>query len=65
MKDNPLLQGEIIAKDLKYTEHFKKIFFFRNSKPILIKLDKKHPWVKEFEIVQIKDQVLRKGEIIF
>jgi hypothetical protein len=42
MKDNPLPQGEIIAKEEKFTEYFLKIFS-RTSQPISIKLGTNHP----------------------
>jgi hypothetical protein len=42
----------------------KKIFFSRTSRPISMKLGINHPWVKGILIVQIKGQVLFKGEII-
>jgi hypothetical protein len=41
-----------------------KIFFSRTSRPISIKLSTSNPWVKEFDIVQIKGQILCKREII-
>jgi hypothetical protein len=53
MEDNPFLQGEIIAKDEKYTEHFKN-----SSEPasqFQSNLIQNNPRVKEFEIAQIKD----------
>jgi hypothetical protein len=36
----------------------------RTSRPDLIKLGTNHPWVREFKILQIKGQILFKGEII-
>jgi hypothetical protein len=42
----------------------KKNFFSRTSGPNSIKLDTSHPWVKEFKIVPIMDQILCKGDII-
>jgi hypothetical protein len=41
-----------------------KKIFSRTSRPISIKLGTNHPWVKGILIVQIKDQVVFKGEII-
>jgi hypothetical protein len=41
LKDNPLPQGEIIAKEYKFTTNFEKIFS-RISKPISIKLGTNH-----------------------
>jgi hypothetical protein len=43
MKGNPLLQGEIIAKEQKLHWKFLKIFFSRTSRPISIKLCTNHP----------------------
>jgi hypothetical protein len=42
----------------------KKIFFSRTSRPNSIKLGINYPWMKENEVVQIKGQILFKGEII-
>jgi hypothetical protein len=59
MKGIALLQGEIIKQKSKNTLKRKKI-----SKPISIKLGTNYPWVKGILIVQIKGQVIFKGEII-
>jgi hypothetical protein len=49
----------------KYTEFFFKIFFSRTSRLNSIKLNTNYPWVKgKTKFVQIKSQVLIKGEII-
>jgi hypothetical protein len=42
MKDNPLPQGEIIAKEDKFSKNFVKIFL-RTSMSISIKLDTNCP----------------------
>jgi hypothetical protein len=44
MKGNHFTNGGIIAKEQKYTEHFKKSS--RTSRPISIKPGTDHPWVK-------------------
>jgi hypothetical protein len=41
MNGNPLSQGDIIAKEIKYTQFLK--IFSRTSKPISIKLGIHHP----------------------
>jgi hypothetical protein len=43
-----------------------KIFFSRTSRPNSIKLGTTYPWMKENQVnfVQIKGQILFKGEII-
>jgi hypothetical protein len=46
MMDNPLPQGEIIAKKWKYTEFKKKKIFSRTSMPFSIKLGKNHSLVR-------------------
>jgi hypothetical protein len=62
MKGNVATQGEIIAKQEKYTEILKKIS--RSSRPISIKLNTNHSWVKGIQVCSIKGQVLFKEEII-
>jgi hypothetical protein len=61
--DCPSARGDN-HKRVKIHWKFFKIFFSRTSRPISIKLGINHPWVQEFYIVQIKGQVLFKGEII-
>jgi hypothetical protein len=56
------LGGAIIGKTIFTYVYIEKIFFSRTSRPISMKLSINHPWVKE--ILQIKGQVLFKGEII-
>ena len=44
-----VFQREIVVKIAKiYQRHYK--IFFGTTRPILIKLDKRHPWVKEIEV---------------
>ena len=64
MKGIAPLQGEIIAKQEKYTENFQKIFFSRTSRPNSNKPGTHYPCVKGINFVQIKGQILLKGEII-
>jgi hypothetical protein len=53
MKGIAPLQGEIIAKEQKYTE-FKKKIFSRASRPNSIKLSKNYPWVKRIQVCSNK-----------
>ena len=50
------------SKRVKIHWKFLKIFFSRTSRPNSTKLGTHHPW--EFKFLQIKGQVLFKGEII-
>jgi hypothetical protein len=52
MKGIALLEEEVIAKEFKFTEHLKKIFFSR-SKPKLIKFGTYYPWVKGIQVCSI------------
>jgi hypothetical protein len=48
------LQGEVIAKESKYTKKNFKIFFSRTSRPKLIKLGTNYLWVKEIQVCSNK-----------
>jgi hypothetical protein len=64
MKGKALLQGEIIAKEKKYTENFLKSSSSEPAGQIQSNLVQIVLGCREFKFVQIKDQVLFKGEII-
>jgi hypothetical protein len=61
--DCPSLRGDN-SKRVKIHWKFLKIFFSRTSRPNSIKLGTNCPWMREFKSLQIKGQVLFKGEII-
>jgi hypothetical protein len=53
MKRITLLEGEVIAKELKLTEHFKNLLS-RTSEPTLIKFGTYYPWLKGIQVCSIK-----------
>jgi hypothetical protein len=57
-------EGATIGKPIFTRVYIEKILFSRTSKPISTKLSTNYLWVKEFKILQIKGQILVKGEII-
>jgi hypothetical protein len=59
-----LLQGDIIAKEYKYNDFLKKIFFTRTSWPNSIKLSTNYLWVKGIQVCSNNGQILCRGEII-
>jgi hypothetical protein len=50
MKGIASLQGEIIAKEYKYSGFLKKIFLSRTSRTNSIKLGTHYPWVKGIQV---------------
>jgi hypothetical protein len=58
-----VLEGEIIAKELKYNENFYKIFFSITSRPKSIKLGTNYPWMKGIQVCSNKGpDPLQKGD---
>jgi hypothetical protein len=54
MKRNALLQGEIIAKEYKYSKIKFKIFFSRTSRSNSIKLGTNYPWLERIQVCSNK-----------